>query len=236
MNLITVLFRAMLFTVITIVANPIQAGPSCDVRPNHPDCVGGDGDTGPVFKVTFSNIVTGTALHPGIFTTPGTLDGDESGLNANPNGPNEVRLQLNDGMSDNFLRVAFGIDEDGVSPADTCFGPKLPLSGSIHMADNVNSGGDPYRVGYIWVHAKTLENDDVQYAIDLFDFDPLGAWSGNFLPQEEKDTTAREVTHWEARVTKKKFKTGCITDGLIETSEGGIIVTIERVANNPWYE
>ena len=47
----------------------IQAAPSCNVRPNHPNCVDdGNSEAAPVYKVTFSNINTGA----GIFTTPGT--------------------------------------------------------------------------------------------------------------------------------------------------------------------
>jgi hypothetical protein len=220
------------------------AGPSCDVRPNHPNCTPSTGDPGPVYKVTFSNIKTGAyddsgSLIEGIFTTPGTLDGDESGLNANGNGPNEVKLQVNDGTANNFLRKFLGTyQEDGLTKywADLCFSPSSYLNGSIHMADNINSGGDPDRVGYIWVHAKTQTGDDMQYAVDLFD--TQGQWSNTFLPQGIDDFTSRSVTHWEVRQTKKKGPaSNCVSDSLVEikTGDDPIVVTIKRVAANPWY-
>lgn len=204
-----------------LVSAPILAGPSCKVRPNHPNCVPSDDDPGPVYKITFSSIETGTT-YPGIFTTPGKLDGDEAGLNANGNGPNEVQLNLH-----GFLTAS--LEDENIA---TCF-PNVPLNGSIHMADNSDSGGDVNRVGYIWVHAFDASEENMQYAIDLFDVS--GSWVVPLLPSG-KDESKRSVTHWELRRTKKKNADECVS-GLVAVSATGVglEVTVRQVEANPHY-
>lgn len=216
-----------LVTFLTWAAPSILAGPSCNVRPNHPNCDPSELTYGPIYKVTFSNIETGMkdeggTFVEGIYTTPETLNGDESGLNANQNGPNEVRFLFNNVV---FLRTELGSD------IDACFPAGHRLGGSIQMIDNSNSGGDPYRVGYIWVHAYTTDGNDMQYAIDLFDV--TGSWVEPLLPS---NISTRTVTHWELRATKKKYKTGCETNRLVEEITDPITITIKPVAMNPWYD
>lgn len=215
--------QLMLILIIAAVAVPVQAGPSCGVRPNHPNCEPGDGDPGPVYRVHFSNIVTGTAEHPDIFTTPGTLSGEETGLNANSNGPNEVRFILYD-----FLTAALGTEDFA-----TCFPLGHRLSGSIQLQDNSASGGDPDRVGYIWVHAFDTSSEEMPYAIDLFDL--TGSWFHPLLPSLG-ETSTRTVTHWRLRRTKKKSVAECVSDGFVQATDSNFIITVEEADTNPWYE
>ena len=219
---------ALLMLAVVDISTPVQAGPSCDVRPNHPNCEPNGDDPGPVYWVDFSNIETGEWFDedifvPGIYTTPGTLDGDESGLNANPNGPNEVKFILH-----NFLTTALG--EEGYGD---CFPAGERLSGSIQLQDNHVSSGDPNRVGYIWVHALDASGNNMQYAIDMFDM--TGSWNQSLLPSINA-TSTRTVTHWELRRTKKKNVVECVTDGLVEEIGANFTITVERVGANPWYE
>ena len=215
------------------ISTPAFAGPSCDVRPNHPNCEPSGGGSGPVYWVNFLDdiIITGERKDPddkdtfisGIYTTPGTLDGDESGLNANPNGPNEVKFVLYD-----FLAAALKTDE-----VVTCFPPNFPLSGSIQLQDNHVSSGDLSRVGYIWVHAFDASGKDMQYAIDLFDDN--GWWVEPLLPSVS-ETSTRSVTHWQLRRTKKKNVNECVSDGFIEVpSDTPFTITVQKVDKNPWY-
>jgi hypothetical protein len=220
------------FASLILAAPIIQAGPNCDIRPNHPSCEPTTSDPGPVYKITFSNIATGTEAIPGIYTTPGTLTGDESGLNANSNGPNEVILILNDGSAGSFIREFF-LDQDGNSSADSCFPQGHELRGSIQLADNSQSGGDPARVGYIWVSGFSLSGEAVPYQIDLFDM--IGGWTGDFLPAPGGSAT-RTVTHWELKASKKRFKDVCATGGLVEQVSNQTSVAVGAVSTNPWYE
>jgi hypothetical protein len=219
-------FRNVLLGLIAFVVSiPAMAGPSCDVRPNHPNCQPSDVAPGPVYKVTFSNIPTGTAAYDGIFTTPGTLDGEESGLNANGNGPNEVKLNLHD-----FLIAALGTEDIA-----TCF-PDVKLNGSIQMQDNSQSGGDINRVGYIWVHAFDANQNNMQYAIDLFNV--ADTWDLPLLPSGENEVSKRAVTHWELRRTKKKNVNECVSNGLVAVAETGLQLEVtvkESLSGNPYY-
>lgn len=216
----TIALKAMLVLLIAAFANPIQAGPSCSVRPNHPNCESSGEDPGPVYKVTFSNIVTGTVEEPGIYTTPGTLNGDESGLGANSNGPNVVEFILYD-----FLSAALGTEQ-----ITSCFPPNWRLSGSIQMQDNSSSGGDVNRVGYIWANAYDINGDEMPYTIDLFDM--TGLWSVPLLPES---TSTRTVTHWKLSRSKKKNVPECVSDGLVDVTGENFTVTVEKVDANPWY-
>lgn len=202
------------------VSTSVQAGPNCDARANHPKCEPSSGDPGPVYFVYFSGFDTGTELEPGIYTTPGTLDGDETGLNANPNGPNEVRFVLHD-----FLTAALG-EED----FEVCFPEGERLSGSIQLQDNSVSSGDPDRVGYIWVHAFDASENEMQYAIDMFNAG--GHWVSPLLPGHEQ-VSERTVTEWRLRRTKKKNVNECVSDGFVS---GGFTITVVEAENNPWYE
>ena len=216
---------ALLVLTAYAVSTPLLAGPSCTVRPNHPNCQSSDVDPGPVYKVTFSSIATGTDAYAGIFTTPGTLDGEESGLNANGNGPNEVKLNLHD-----FLIAALGAEDIA-----TCF-PDEKLNGSIQMQDNSQSGGDINRVGYIWVHAFDASGDNMQYAIDLFNV--TDTWDLPLLPSGENEVSKRKVTHWELRRTKKKNVSECVSNGLVAVAENGLALEVtvkESLSGNPYY-
>lgn len=221
---------ALLMLATVEISTPASAGPSCDVRPNHPNCEPSGGDSGPVYWVNFLDdiIITGErkdpddekSFLPGIYTTPGTLDGDESGLNANPNGPNEVKFILHD-----FLTAALGTDD-----YEVCFPPGHGLSGSIQLQDNHVSSGDPNRVGYIWVHAFDASSKDMQYVIDLFD--DTGYWDESLLPIA---SSTRSVTRWQLRRTKKKSVNECVTDGFVEVADDSFTITVEKVDENPWY-
>lgn len=207
------------------MSTSVQAGPNCDVRPNHPNCEPSTGDPGPVYFVEFTDFVeftkihTGTDLEPGIYTTPGTLDGDETGLNANPNGPNEVRFGLHD-----FLTTALGKED-----FEICF-PDERLSGSIQLQDNSVSSGDPDRVGYIWVHAFDASGNDMQYAIDLFNAE--GQWEVALLPGREQ-VSERMVTEWRLRRTKKKNVNECVSEGFV--SGPSFTIRVVEAEFNPWY-
>ena len=202
----------------------VHAGPSCNVRPNHPNCEPSTEDPGPVYWVNLSNIVTGTEYRPGIYTTPGTLDGSETGLGANSNGPNEVRFVLY-----NFITGALGTDG-----FEVCFPKDIRLRGSIQLQDNIASnGGDEDRVGYIWVDAWDASGMEMGYAIDLMDL--TGTWDNPLLPGVD-ETSSRSVSHWRLRTLKKKNVAECVSDGFIEVSGPAFTVTVQRVEKNPWYE
>ena len=216
---------ALLVLTAFVVSTPALAGPSCTVRPNHPNCQPSDVDPGPVYKVTFSDIATGTAAYDGIFTTPGKLDGEEAGLNANGNGPNEVKLNLH-----YFLTAALGTQDIA-----TCF-PNEKLNGSIQMQDNSESGGDINRVGYIWVHAFDASGENMQYAIDLFGVGNW--WAVPLLPSGEYQESKRKVTHWELRRTKKKNVNTCVSNGLVAVADSGLPLEVtvkESLSGNPYY-
>jgi len=220
--------RNILLALLIVMASPVVlAKPSC---PGHPSCGGDDGSEDPIYKA----VLTGKLLGD-VWTRPGLLNGDEKNLPFNPNGPNVVVFNLDN----SFMHKVFGND------ADVCFPPNgdgtaATFSGSLHLVDYSDGGGDADRVGYFWVNAFTRSSQPVQYEMDLYD-DGSG-WSDDdlpitgFPPAGIGDTIFRAVTRWETRVTKKRYKDGCDSNGLVSEGAGFIDIKLQQVESNPYYQ
>lgn len=212
----------MMLLFVLLVPPVLAAKPDCsDPAENHPKCSDDSGD-GPVFKATLAGFVDAMA-----WTQPGKLNGDEKGLHFSPNGLNVIEFSVDN----SFMAGDFPGNEDLCFPSDPG-----EFSGSLHLVDYFDSRNESDRVGYIWLGAKTISGEDVQYAIDLFD--DGSPWAGGVFPPEivgEEHAVYRSVTRWETRLTKGKYKDGCESGGLISETAPIIDIQLERVESNPFY-
>lgn len=210
-----------------IAASPAVLAANCDKKPDHRDCVDPpppDSGTDPIYQADLSGALTAR-----VYTRPGLLNGDETTIPFNPNGPNVVAVNVDN----SFLVPVFG-----AAAADTCF-PTGTITGSIQLVDFSSSGRDTDLVGRFWMNAYSQSGEPIQYAFDMYD-DGSG-WVDDstqytdFPPHSIGDKIYRSVSRWETRVTKQKIKDGCSSGGIINDVDGLIDIEMQKVESNPYY-